>query len=93
MQVAVEIVKDIVEKTLKEIEPSYKGQEDYVIFGKEGKLDSLGLVSFIFELEAKIEEELDLGISIVTADAMSKSKSPFKIVDRLSQYIWELVTK
>jgi len=57
------------------------------IYGIEGNLDSLALVSFITDLESLLSERL--GIDIVLADekTMSARNSPFKDVSTLSQYI------
>ena len=64
---------------------------DTKIFGRQGLLDSNGLVSLIVELEEKIEDEF--GVSLILADerAMSQKKSPFKSVLSLAQYICMLL--
>ncbi|MBX7491515.1 hypothetical protein [Helicobacter turcicus] len=58
------------------------------IYGIEGNLDSLSLVSFIADLESSLSEHL--GIDIVLADekTMSARNSPFKDVSSLSEYIY-----
>ena len=62
-----------------------------VLFGRDGKLDSLGLVNLILEVERGLEEEL--GVSIVLADekAFSQKSSPFRTVQALIDYIVELL--
>ena len=56
------------------------------IYGAEGNLDSLALVSFIADLEEMLGE---IGIDIILADekTMSTRNSPFKDVNTLMQYI------
>ena len=68
------------------LEPLMK-EKDEVIFGKNGKLDSLGLVNIIVTVEEKVEDKT--GRSIVLADerAMSQEQSPFRTVETLSEYI------
>ena len=58
-----------------------------VIYGADGKLDSIGLVNLIVSIEEKIEDEL--GKSIVLADerAMSQKQSPFRTVGSLIDYV------
>jgi len=64
---------------------------DAVLFGKNGQLDSLGLVSFIVEVERKVEEEL--GVSIILADerALSQQNSPFMSLQSLEKYVAFLI--
>lgn len=62
------------------------------LFGGNGQLDSLGLVSLIVNIEEDIEQEL--GISLVLADekALSRRTSPFSRIGNLIDYIDELVS-
>ena len=64
-----------------------KKSVDTVLFGNSGELDSLGLVNFIIATEQKIEEELDVTISLTDERAMSQKNSPFKTVGTLADYI------
>ena len=61
------------------------------LFGGNGQLDSLGLVSLVVNVEEDIETEL--GISLILADekAMSRRTSPFSRIGNLIDYINELV--
>jgi acyl carrier protein len=61
------------------------------LFGGNGQLDSLGLVSLVVNIEEDIETEL--GISLILADekAMSRRTSPFSRIGNLIDYINELV--
>ena len=60
---------------------------DEVIYGNDGKLDSLGLVNFIVAIEEKVEDKF--GVPIILADerAMSQKQSPFRTVGSLVDYI------
>lgn len=64
---------------------------DTKLFGGNGVLDSLALVSFIADIEEKVSE--DYGKNIVLADekAMSQKVSPFRTVETLSAYIEKLL--
>lgn len=62
-----------------------------ILFGKDGVLDSIGLVNLIVTLEHKIETQL--GRSVVLADekAMSRKTSPFRTIALLIDYITESI--
>ena len=60
---------------------------DTVLFGRNGKLDSLGLVRLIIGAEERIEEEFDVTISLADAAAMSQERSPYRTIGALADYI------
>ena len=62
-----------------------------VLFGKGGKLDSIGLVSLIVILEDKIIESFGVPITIADEKAISRKRSPFKTIAALSDYISSLI--
>lgn len=61
------------------------------IYGIEGNLDSLALVSFITDVEEMIGSEFDTNITLADEKAMSSRNSPFKDVSSLTQYIQNLL--
>ena len=61
------------------------------LFGKEGVLDSLGLVSLIVMIEQAIEDELEVSLILADEKAMSQATSPFLMVSLLVDYIDRLV--
>ena len=58
-----------------------------VLFGKDGKLDSLGLVSLIIIIEQNIEDKYDVSITIADERAMSQKRNPFRTIGALADYI------
>jgi hypothetical protein len=66
---------------------------DSAIFGLGGMLDSLGLVSFLADLEYKLSEEFDQVVVLASEQAMSRSRSPFRDVSALTDYVAELLEK
>ncbi len=64
--------------------------EDTRLFGKQSRLDSLGLVTLIIELEERLSDEVGLEVSIADEKAMSQSRSPFRDVKSLVDYICSL---
>lgn len=61
------------------------------LFGRKGKLDSLGLVSFIILLEQHIAEELGRGITLADEKAVSRVNSRFRTVENLTDYVLEVL--
>lgn len=64
---------------------------DAILFGEEGALDSMQLVSFVVAVEDSL---FDLtGSEVVLADekAMSRRNSPFRSLAALAEYIDELL--
>lgn len=89
-------IEAIIIKTLKNLadEFEYEGLENpntkTAIYGANGGLDSLGLVSFITDLEQTLSDELGLEVILANEKAMSMRNSPFKDVESLTNYILSL---
>lgn len=64
---------------------------DAPLYGRDGVLDSLGLVTLVVTLEQAIED--DLGVTVALADerAVSRSSSPFRTVGSLVGYAVERI--
>jgi acyl carrier protein len=62
------------------------------LFGAEGGLDSLGLVSVVVELEQRLSDREGREISLMNDQAMSQSRSPFRTVRSLADYAHSQVT-
>lgn len=60
---------------------------DTVLFGKSGKLDSLGLINLIVAVEQNIEDEFDVSLTLADERVMSQRHSPFRTVGSLVDYI------
>ena len=56
------------------------------LFGREGVLDSLGLVTLIVALEQKIEDKYGVQVALADEKALSQLKSPFRTVGSLAEY-------
>jgi len=61
------------------------------LYGGNGALDSLALVSLITDLEDRISEEFDQDIVLADEKAMSQRTSPFRNVQSLTNYIANLI--
>lgn len=57
------------------------------IFGHDGLLDSLSLVSLIADIEYSISTKLQKNIILADEKAMSQNNSPFRSIQTLTDYI------
>lgn len=69
-----------------EIEISGEIAGDTTLFGREGILDSMGLVSLIIAVEQAIEENYGILISLADEKALSQHQSPYRTVLTLAGY-------
>ncbi len=65
---------------------------DAKLFGREGVLDSLGLVNLIVAVEQAVEDELEITITLADEKAISQKNSPFRSVESLVDYIESLIS-
>ncbi len=56
------------------------------LYGQNGELDSMGLVSFLIDVEESLQDS-NIQISLSDERAMSQTKSPFRNVQTLTDYI------
>jgi D-alanine--poly(phosphoribitol) ligase subunit 2 len=62
---------------------------DEALIGNDARLDSLGLVNLIVLVEEKIQQKFGVGITLVDERAMSQSKSPFRTLGSLAEFVEE----
>ena len=67
--------------------------EDLRLFGGDGLLDSLGLVSLIVLIEEEVEDKYSLSVILADEKAMSRRTSPFARVSYLVDYIFEILNQ
>ncbi len=90
-------IEGLIITTLKEVVDALNGQKedsigkDTIIFGANGLLDSMGLVTLITDLEERIVEEFGSSLILTDERAMSQTRSPFRTVSSLGQYINSLI--
>lgn len=63
------------------------------LIGSQAIFDSIGLVTFLVELEEKLEELYLVEIEIADEKAMSRYKSPFMDIDSLSEFLIEKINE
>jgi len=66
---------------------------DSELFGGHGKLDSLGLVQLIVNIEKHLLKSFSVSIILANDKALSMNNSPFRKVSTLCKYIGELLNE
>jgi acyl carrier protein len=61
------------------------------LFGSKGVLDSLGVVILLTELEERLEDKFDISVSLANDSTMSSSRSPFRTVASLVDYVFRVL--
>lgn len=61
------------------------------LYGREGNLDSLGLVGFIVAAEERIREKIGTSVTLADERALSQERSPFRTVNSLADYVLSLL--
>lgn len=61
-------------------------EADTSLFGSDGVLDSIGLVSVVIELEQKLSDASGQDVSLMNDRAMSRSHNPFRTPGALADY-------
>tara|TARA_Y100000739_G_C20594878_1_gene459832 strand:+ start:82 stop:387 length:306 start_codon:yes stop_codon:yes gene_type:complete len=57
------------------------------IMGKNSVLDSLGLLSFLVDLESKIKEELVLNSNLINEELIAENSGHYENVESILNYI------
>ena len=73
-----------------ELKLNLNKSDDTEIFGSNSPLDSLGLLTFVMEIEKNIEEILELEISLVNDDFLS-GDSPLKNIKELKHHLEKIL--
>lgn len=64
--------------------------ESTILFGPQGHLDSMALVALLMDIEDALQEQ-SIDVSLSDEKAMSMSRSPFKDIPSISQYIHDVI--
>jgi acyl carrier protein len=61
------------------------------LFGQNGLLDSLGLVSLVVTVEQAVEDQYGVLVSLTDDKAMSQRNSPYRTIGSLADYIYTAI--
>ena len=83
------VIMNSIEEINRQLENEHQLEKytNTVLFGEDGKLDSLGLINLVVAVEQNIEDEFDVTITLADERAMSQETSPFRTVETLTDYI------
>src|SRR5262245_44876828 len=65
---------------------------DASLYGKGGRLESLDFVTFVMEVETKIQDEFGIELVLTDEDLLSKQTSQFATLGTLIEYLESRVT-
>ena len=65
--------------------------ENSALFGRDSTLDSVDLVSLIVAIEQAVEDQFGKAITLADERAMSQTRSPFRTIGSLADYIFSLL--
>lgn len=82
---------DLIIKTAQELGEDEIGvngalNKDTILFGEDGVLDSMGLVTLVIAVEQAIEEAYDVSPGLANEKAMSQANSPYRSVSSLAEF-------
>jgi acyl carrier protein len=61
--------------------------EDSILFGEKGALDSLALVSLIVDVEEALSDRTRETVSLADERAMARFRNPFRTVGSFADYV------
>lgn len=68
-----------------------RASADLPLIGEDAAVSSMALVSYIADVESTLMEDYNLTLTLVSERALSRKKSPFRTINALADYVFELV--
>jgi len=87
-----EIVESAIKEVLLGMDKPCSEVKSLILFGANGVLDSIALVSLIIILEEKIHDCLGVDLILANEKALSAFNSPFMTCQSITRYIHLLLT-
>ena len=89
LELIVKSVQDILNLTDKKLAEGITA--DTPLVGAGRVVDSIGLVTLIVDVENRVAEHTNRPISLMDDRAMSQTRSPFRTVGTLAEYVQDLI--
>jgi hypothetical protein len=88
----ISMMVELMQRTLKEQseDVAITATADSALIGPEAVMTSMGMVSFITDVESLLAQEFNLEVTLVSEQALSRRHSPFRSPAVLADYILEL---
>ena len=67
--------------------------ENTCLFGAQGFLDSLRLISVVLDTEQQVNDSYNLAISLADNPAVSRERSPYRSIGSLADYVLALAAE
>ena len=99
MDVSKSEVTDVIYKVIDGINAHTRGKKklekspDYQLYGEDGNLDSMDLVSFIVDAEQSISREFGVTLALANEKSLSQTNSPFRTLGTLIDYVVTLLNE
>ena len=61
------------------------------LYGRDGSLDSLSLVTLIMDVEQAIHNKASISVTLASEHAMAQATSPFRTIESFADYALALV--
>ena len=90
VQMMIELLQDVLADSDAEYSAEVTAMTQLV--GEGAAITSLSLISFITGVELAIEEKYDTELTLVSEEALSRRRSPFRMIDALADYVLTLVS-
>lgn len=68
-----------------------RASADLPLIGEDAAVSSMALVSYIADVESTLMENYNITLTLVSERALSRKKSPFRTINALADYVFELV--
>jgi len=90
-----DIIKDTITEESKLLEKpiDQTGGESTALYGHDGQLDSMSLVSLVVAVEQEIEVKLRRRVTLVSDRAVSSRNSPFATLGSFADYVLSRVNE
>ena len=85
IEIIIQQVEEVNEELTSKIPLEQGGEAP--LFGGDGVLNSLMLVTLIVGVEQAVEDELDAVLTLADEKAMSQKSSPFRTIKSLAEYV------
>jgi hypothetical protein len=90
-QLIEKILYKVVQEKNNELNINMEKSLDTCIIGSESQLDSLGVLSFVVELEKEIEEEFKLEISLISDEFLNDESDHMSSLKNLKLFLMKKI--
>jgi len=86
------IIYSTINKINDDLGVDIKTDDNSDLVGGQSPLDSLGVITFLMELENNLEENLNIELTLVNDDVLSNENTPLKNIKSLKKHLENIIT-